>query len=268
VLVSNGSVPNSTSVTFHNAGTYYWAAFYSGDANNKAAVSDCSTEQLVVTAASPAITTQLSAGTIAIDTSANDTASLTGASQNAGGLVDYRYYSSLGACLADSATAPTGGTDVGSVPVTNGSVPASPSVTFHNAGTYYWAAYYSGDTNNNPAASGCNTELLVVSQATPNMSTAQTLLPNDSSTISGASGNAGGTVTFNLYSPSDASCSSTPAYTQTVNVSGSGTYATTNTAFLASAVGTWRWKVVYSGDSNNVGTTSACGVENFTITNG
>ncbi|HEX9520169.1 MAG TPA: hypothetical protein VF940_28825 [Streptosporangiaceae bacterium] len=37
--------------------------------------------------------------------------------------------------------------------------------------------------------------------------------------------------------------------------------------FVASDEGTWRWQVTYSGDANNVGTTSACGVENFTITN-
>jgi hypothetical protein len=32
--------------------------------------------------------------------------------------------------------------------------------------------------------------------------------------------------------------------------------------------GTWRWKVSYSGDSNNEASTSACGVEQFTIDNG
>jgi len=51
-------------------------------------------------------------------------------------------------------------------------------------------------------------------------------------------------------------------------VSGNGTYNTTNTTFLASTVGTWRWQVNYSGDANNNGATSVCGVENFTITNG
>jgi hypothetical protein len=59
----------------------------------------------------------------------------------------------------------------------------------------------------------------------------------------------------------------TPALTQTVNVSGNGTYSTTNTTFVASAEGTWRWKVDYSGDSNNAGASSACGVEQFTIAN-
>jgi hypothetical protein len=90
---------------------------------------------------------------------------------------------------------------------------------------------------------------------------------HDSAVLSGATANAGGKVTFVLYSPSDATCAGTPAYTQSVNVSGSDTYNTTNTTFLASTEGTWRWMVGYSGDGNNVGSTSACGVEQFTIAN-
>jgi len=97
--------------------------------------------------------------------------------------------------------------------------------------------------------------------------TAQHLIPNDDATLSGVTGNAGGTLTFDLFSPSDASCAGTPAFTQTVNVSGNGTYSTTNTSFIASAEGTWRWQVAYSGDANNEGSTSACGVERFTIAN-
>jgi len=52
-----------------------------------------------------------------------------------------------------------------------------------------------------------------------------------------------------------------------VNVNGNGTYSTTNTTCLANDTGTWRWQVDYSGDGNNKPATSACGVENFTITN-
>jgi hypothetical protein len=103
--------------------------------------------------------------------------------------------------------------------------------------------------------------------AHPAMTTAQNLRPNDTATISGATATAGGTITFNLYSPSDATCTGTPALTQTVNVSGNNTYTTTNSSFIASAEGTWRWLVTYTGDANNVGTTSACGVEQFTIAN-
>jgi hypothetical protein len=107
-----------------------------------------------------------------------------------------------------------------------------------------------------------------VNPNTPSIVTAQHLIPNDDATISGTTPNAGGTITFNLYSPGNATCAGPADFTQTVPVSGNGTYSTTNTgAFVASANGTWRWQVIYSGDADNVGTVSACGVENFTITN-
>jgi hypothetical protein len=99
------------------------------------------------------------------------------------------------------------------------------------------------------------------------LSTAQNLLPNDDATLTGATANAGGTITFNLFAPSDATCAGTPAFTQTVNVNGNGTYSTTDTTLLASVEGTSRWQVDYSGDANNIGSTSACGVERSTITN-
>ena len=41
----------------------------------------------------------------------------------------------------------------------------------------------------------------------------------------------------------------------------------TNSTVFASTAGTWRRLITYSGDGNNSPTTSACGVENFTITN-
>lgn len=68
--------------------------------------------------------------------------------------------------------------------------------------------------------------------------------------------------------PGRGTCAGTAAFSQVVTVTGNGTYSTTNTTFVASALGTWRWLVVYSGDANNDPTTSACGVESFTITNG
>jgi len=105
-------------------------------------------------------------------------------------------------------------------------------------------------------------------QLHPSLSTAQTIRPNDTATISGASATATGSVTFELFGPSDATCSGTPAFTQTVAVNGNGDYSTTNTSFLASTPGTWQWRVAYSGDAANVGKTSACGVEHFSITNG
>jgi uncharacterized repeat protein (TIGR01451 family) len=48
VNVTNGTVPNSNNVTFPHAGTFYWQASYSGDANNTSALSPCTSEQLVI----------------------------------------------------------------------------------------------------------------------------------------------------------------------------------------------------------------------------
>ena len=78
--------------------------------------------------------------------------------------MEYRYYSSLSDCqTATSAFPPaSGGTLVSTVTVTGGVVPPSASATFPDAGTFYWAAFYSGDPSNLAAASDCATEPLVV----------------------------------------------------------------------------------------------------------
>ena len=259
VTVTNGSVPNSSDVSLTTPGVYFWQASYSGDGNNNPATSACTSEQLIVRT-NPSVTTTLSGTSIAIGDSVHDSATLNGASSDAGGTVTYTVYSN------DTCT--QGAVSAGTVTVTNGVVPDSSAIQFNNAGTFYWQAVYSGDLKNNGAVSACLSEVLVVNPNTPAISTAQNVIPNDAATITGATANAGGTITFNLFSPSDATCGGTPAFTQTVSVNGSGTYSTSNSTFIASASGTWRWQVVYSGDGNNVGTTSACGVENFTITNG
>ena len=106
----------------------------------------------------------------------------------------------------------------------------------------------------------------IFTKGQPTIATAQDLIPNDNLTLSGGLGTPTGTVTFNLYDPADATCSQTPAYTQTVAVA-NGTAATTNTTFHATTEGTWRWASSYSGDAYNLPATSACGVEQFTIDN-
>jgi hypothetical protein len=208
---------------------------------------------------SPSITTTLSANPVTVGATVHDSATLTGATANAGGTVTYTVYTN-DTCTANPQ-------DAGTKTVTNGVVPDSDPITFNSAGDFYWQAVYSGDANNNGATSVCTSEHLVVNKNQPAMSTAQNLLPNDDATLSGATSNAGGTITFDLFNPGNATCLGTPDFTQTVNVNGNGTYSTTNTTFKASTEGTWRWQVTYSGDANNQGSTSACGVERFTIAN-
>jgi hypothetical protein len=209
---------------------------------------------------SPSITTTLSSTSVDVGVAVHDSATLSGASSNAGGTVKYSAYAGANTCT---------GTDLlhSTQTVAAGKVPDSDPITFTSPGTYSFQAVYSGDANNKGATSDCTTEQLVVNKLQPSVSTAQNLLPNDAMTMTGATATAGGSITFNLYSPSDATCAGSPALTQTVTVSGNGTYATTNTTFIASTEGTWRWASAYSGDTNNKSATSACGTEQFTIAN-
>jgi len=258
VTVTNGVVPDSSAFTPLSAGTYSFQAVYTGDANNNGASSVCSTEQLLVKT-NPSIGTTLSATSVDVGSTVHDSSSLSGATGDAGGQVTYTVYTNN--------TCTTGARAAGTVTVTNGVVPDSNALAFNTAGTFYWQAVYTGDTKNNGATSTCVDETLVVNPLQPGQTTAQHLIPNDSFILTGTTTNAGGTITFNLFAPSDATCAGTPALTQTVTVSGSGTYSTTNSAFIASTEGTWRWQSSYSGDTNNLSATSSCGTERFSIAN-
>jgi hypothetical protein len=108
----------------------------------------------------------------------------------------------------------------------------------------------------------------------PGATTAPTLIPQDSATVSGldATGVVDGTankeMTFSLYSTSD--CSGTALYSKTVTVTANGDYATDNSGvspngFTITADGTYKWQVVYNGDSRNNGFTVACGAEQVVV---
>ncbi len=96
---------------------------------------------------STSLTTTLSSTSVLAGSSVNETATLAGAASNAGGSVAYVVYS-------DNSCS-TAWLGAGVRTVTNTIVPASDSVLFNNAGTYYWKAVYSGDASNSSATSSC-----------------------------------------------------------------------------------------------------------------
>jgi uncharacterized repeat protein (TIGR01451 family) len=254
--VETYTLPTTGTVT----GTYTWSALYAGDTNNLFANDEGGTqEQTVVSPANPTLpTTPSLGGTVGLVT-LNDSATVTGGYNPTGSVTFNLYDPSHSDCSGTPAYTQT-------VTLSGGSAHTSPGFLANLAGTWQWTASYSGDSNNNPASSGCGAEPVTVNPASPSGSTAQNLIPNDSFTLSGGF-NPTGSITFKLFSPSDANCSGIPALTQTVTVTGNGTYSTSNTTFTATAEGTWRWLSTYSGDVNNAGTSSACGVEQFTIAN-
>lgn len=262
--VTNGVVPNSDPVTFNTPGDYYWQAVYTGDPSNAASTSECKSEHLVVSKKSPTISTLLSSTSITVGSKAHDSATLTGATADAGGTVTYTVYT--------DSNCSQGAQDAGTKTVTNGSVPDSDELTFNKAADYYWQAVYSGDANNSGTTSTCTDEKLVVGKAPSNISTAQELRPQDSATISaGAGGTPTGTVDFALYGPNNPTCDPNGAaavYTESgVKLDGSGKASTSNTTFSVTSANSsqYHWKAVYSGDSTHDPITSNC-TENFTLT--
>ena len=126
----------------------------------------------------------------------HDTTAMVGATATAGGTVTYSVYGSAN-CTALIGT-------LGPVTVTNGSVPDSPNWTATgSAGTDYFVASYSGDTDNASATSGCAAEPVTVSQNEPGITTAAST-PSvtigatvyDTAALSGSTATAGGTVTY------------------------------------------------------------------------
>src|SRR2546426_371911 len=79
--------------------------------------------------------------------------------------------------------------------------------------TNRWVASYSGDANNNSAATACNdaNESVVVTKKTPTLTTTASASVAAGGQISDVGHLAGGTnpsgtITFNLYGPDDATC--------------------------------------------------------------
>jgi LPXTG-site transpeptidase (sortase) family protein len=159
VAVSAGGVPDSNSITFNTAGTYYWQAVYSGVTGFNPSTSICNEEVLTVNKASPTITTALSSSAVTTGSTVYDNGTLVGAASGAIGTVTYTIYTN-DTCTVNAQTA-------GIKTVTSGVIQTSNPVTFNAAGTYYWQAVYTGDNNNNGATSTCGSEVLTVTQRIP-----------------------------------------------------------------------------------------------------
>ena len=236
----------------------------------------------------PTISTTLSASTINVGQSVTDSATLTGASSTAGGTVTYIVYSN-NTCTTAATTGVSGQINAQppAVTVTNGAVPNSASVTFNVAGTYYFQASYSGDSNNTgPVLSICTSETVVVGKASPTAATTLHLAPGpngtvipvastvplgssvyDSSTVGPKVGSLTitGMVIYNFFS--NGTCT---AGTNNINLLSSqtvtlaaGLVPDSNATGALVAAGNYAFQAVYSGDSNYIGASSTC--ENFTV---
>jgi hypothetical protein len=83
---------------------------------------------------------------------------------------------------------------------------------------------------------------------------------SDSAALSGtsASSTAGGSIVFQAYAPTDATCTTAIYTSSAVPVSGNGTYGP-GTFTPTQGAGNYHWIATYSGDAHNNGATELCG---------
>ncbi len=261
VTVSGNGSYGSTDFTPATAGSYNWTAAYSGDANNEGATSACgaSGETSAISQAEPTISTVATSATVG--NPVHDTATIAGGHSAGGNIVFKAFAPGDATCTgtpAFEATVPVSG---------DGSYSSDASTAFTPTalGEYRWTAAYSGDANNEAAASACGAsgETSTISQAEPTISTVATSATvgnpvHDTATIAGGH-IAGGNIVFKAFAPGDATCTGTPAFEATVPVSGDGSYSSdASTAFTPTALGVYRWTAAYSGDTDNKAVASAC----------
>jgi hypothetical protein len=258
------TTPSGASPTL--AGTYYWVATYSGEANNSEAASGCADEPVTIGKGTPELSTTQEPASGTVGATFKDKATIAGLfGAKPSGSISWKLY----------ANARCEGTPVasdGPVAVSgNGSYATPSGATPTATGTYYWVATYSGDANNSEAASGCADEPIAVGQATPAIATTQEPVAGpvgttfkDKATLAGLYGaSPAGSVSWKLYG--NASCEGTPlASDGPVAVSGNGSYSTPSGA-APSAAGTYYWVATYSGDANNKAVSSGCADEPITV---
>ena len=207
----NGTYADSSAFTPSGAGTYWWYASSASDTNNNGAASTCGTgmTSTVVAKASPTLSvTAPGTGTAG---TAIPAASITSTLASSSGTSDTNTitFTVFGPQATAPTTCTTGGTAAGTAtPAGNGTYATNSSFTPSAVGTYWWYASSASDTNNNGAASTCGTGMTstVVGKTSPTIATTLSAASItvggtafDSSTLTGETSNAGGSVTYSYY---------------------------------------------------------------------
>ena len=269
-VMSDGVARTTPGFTATKLGTYSWTVSYSGDATYPPAAIACGEAAWFSGAAmiAPALPTRATNGamnhepTHAWGTALNDTA--TPAGGDATGTVEFNLYSAGDPnCSGDPVYSQT-------VTLVNGTATTSPGYTATDSTigygggdvSYRWTASYSGDATHPAALSQCGDgyshvdELNLVQFYGSAANTAH-VRP----TFWGVTPDAGGTVTYTVYSfptpvPWPPSCTTGGQDAGTVAVVNGNAGASNDIAIPAGGV--LYWSASYSGDANNHAVVSEC----------
>ena len=245
----DGSYTTSNTNLAAQVGTYTWSASYSGDGLNNGAVNDGKNESVTIVAASPTLVTtaSFSAGNVVGSAIPQDSAVLSGGYDESG-TITFTLTAPDHSVVDSETVTPSG----------DGTYTTSNMNVATEVGTYTWTVGYAGDGLNNGAADqGGTAEQVTTIQASPSITTtpstsnsqcSSSLTIKDTASLTGGD-DPTGTITFTLYNPNGKSVD-----TETVNVSGDGSYTTPTGYTLPTSgqvSGTYQWDATYDGDNNN-----------------
>ena len=267
-----GTSVSPTFNTITTPGNYYFVAYtpYDDPSSGLNFTFGITCEPFTVQGkASPGLNTVPSSGaspsSIGLGQSFTDTATLTGAHSPTGSIT-FDVYNNAN-CTGTVLFTSTNGL--------SGNSATSGSYTPPSAGSYYIAASYPGDGNNNSASSACSNEVVTVGKGTPSVTTAlltSSLSPyvglydDDVATVSGGH-SPNGYVTFNIYTTNN--CSGAIWNTSTNSLSGTspnGPTAQSNSFGPFTPGVTYYFDATYNGDPNNSSASSPCASEPVTVT--
>jgi hypothetical protein len=283
-VVGNTQTATSNPFTPTATGVWCFEAVYSGDGNYTGSSDQTDDGCFNVTTATSS-TTSAPSGAIVLGNTETDSATVTGSVSGVdptGSVTFYECAPGTSPCNS------TSGTLVDSVGLSGGSNPdtvTSSSFLPTSAGSWSFAADYSGDTNYASSSDGSSDESFTVSAATPSITSAPTspviatgTSDTDQVTVTGnsAGGSPTGTLTFyECYDPSaPAPCTSTnfrvgnATYpltagtndTSTVTAPPKATVAAGNTGYVC-------FDVDYSGSSNYIAGVDTSTTECFQVVN-
>jgi hypothetical protein len=258
---------------------YEWTAevIVNSDGSVENGPTACTDEQVTISPAAPQIsTTESNAEGGPVGVGITDSATITGGVNPVGTVTFELFGPSNPTCASGEGSSQTwlGRWVVKLKADGTASVPA-PGFTTAEVGTYNWVAIYSGDANNLSATSGCGSEDVTFTKATPTIVTVASnggpvgTQIHDTAQVSGGA-NPTGTVTFSLFPPSNPTCASSegsPGTVQTVTVplGSNGSATSAGSPYTTVAVGTYNWIAKYSGDANNVSASTACTDEQVNV---
>jgi len=238
------------------AGEYRWKASYPGDANNEATSLDCEAPNQTssVSKASPSLAGTATSA-VTVGETITDEVTLSGGFQPGGELVFRAFGPDDGTCASAPAYEATA--------TVSGNGPYSPAGFAPGPGVYRWTVDYAGDGSNGAVGLACGAPeqssavgtIAVMLAASASGGTVGD--PIGATAILQGGAVPSGQITFRAFSPGDANCSGTPAFTSVVKVVGNGSYG--SAPFAATRAGSFRWTVAYSGDPNHSAATAECG---------